>query len=553
MKIRFLLICVLTGGLLSIIYATAPVDANSVPSTTIHATGDAEPHEELKELKAAYFNLPDSTSVLDDAIKINDAAAPAPPKSFRSGHVEFTSLDPVVTSNANGFEIKMPNSTQVPTPTFHNGKLYVSGGFGSKEFYCLDAFTGAKVWSVTLDDDGPSPAVIQDGIVVFNTESCTIFACDAETGQMKWSWWLGDPLMSMPTVIDGKVFTAYPAPYGYSSENRLNNIEAPANENNAGSAVKINAPDAKPAEIHSRLVPTHVLAAFDLQTGKILWQKWIDGDVMSAPVGVGSELLVTTFPGTVYRFNQTDGNILAANSTRATSAPVVVNGRILMSRRADADGNEPVSEEIAGFENGLASPLKFNKKEAQYLNKNVQANSALKSTSMNLDAGNGFTGGAPSTAGGTKAADNIGVDNVSSLQSFQGSRVLYYKGRTYTTMGDELVANDGGTGDKLWRQSLEGDLNQSGGFLGAPPLVAGGKIVLATLSGEIRLMDPETGALLRTIKVEDQLRQQPIVEAGWIYISTVSGKVLAINSGDPTLTGWPVWGRDNAHTGVPVE
>ena len=62
---------------------------------------------------------------------------------------------------------------------------------------------------------------------------------------------------------------------------------------------------------------THVLAAFDLKTGKVLWQKWIDSDVMSAPVAVDDELYVATFSGTVYKFKQKSGKILSARRDRA--------------------------------------------------------------------------------------------------------------------------------------------------------------------------------------------------------------------------------------------
>jgi len=46
-------------------------------------------------------------------------------------------------------------------------------------------------------------------LIVFNTESCTIFALEAETGQQLWSYWLGDPLTSTPTIAQGRVFTSY--------------------------------------------------------------------------------------------------------------------------------------------------------------------------------------------------------------------------------------------------------------------------------------------------------------------------------------------------------
>ncbi len=203
----------------------------------------------------------------------------------------------------------------IPTPTVYKDRLYVSGGFHSREYYCFDAESGKPVWGVNLDDDGPTSAACQDGVILFNTESCTIFALDAETGKQLWSLFLGDPLTNTPTIANGKVFTAYPCAA-------------------AGTGGKAPPPC------------SHVLAAFDLKTGKILWQRWIDSDVMLAPVAVDKELYVTSFAGTVYKLNQDDGTLLSAMRSRATSAPIVVADHIFLTRRAD-DGKGAVSETVA--------------------------------------------------------------------------------------------------------------------------------------------------------------------------------------------------------------
>jgi hypothetical protein len=92
---------------------------------------------------------------------------------------------------------------------------------------------------------------------------------------------------------------------------------------------------------------THVLAAFALKTGKVLWQKWIDSDVMSAPVAVDDEIYVATFSGTVYKIDQKSGNIKSARRDRATSAPVIARNEVLYTQRADSDGDDRPVEAIA--------------------------------------------------------------------------------------------------------------------------------------------------------------------------------------------------------------
>ena len=242
----------------------------------------------------------------------------APPTTFRQGNVTPRDLDDKATTETkNGFVIQLPSGAPIPTPSVYKDKLYVSGGFHSREYYCFDAATGKPVWGVNLDDDGPTSAACQDGVILFNTESCTIFALDAETGKQLWSLFLGDPLTNTPTIANGKVFTAYPA--------------LRRRPGNGGKG-------APPC--------SHALAAFDLKTGKILWQRWIDSDVMSAPVAVDKELYVTSFGGVVYKLNQEDGTVLSAVKSRATSAPVVVGDKVYLTRRAD-DGKGDVGEAVA--------------------------------------------------------------------------------------------------------------------------------------------------------------------------------------------------------------
>ena len=494
----------------------------------------------------------DSTNVLEDALKINGPDAPKPPDKFNPGSAFSEGASSFeVESKDYGFSIKFPSGSLVPSPTVHDGKLYTGGGFSSTVYHCFDAKSGTNIWSKAISDDGPSSSVIERNTVVFNTESCTIFALDAGTGQMKWSWYMGDPMMSMPAIIKGKVITCYPASYGYSDagfhQNNMNNHINP-DGNLKQDIAPADQAEEKHADITARIRPDHVLACLDLETGKVLWQKWIDGDVMSAPVGAGTDVMITTFPGTTWRFNIDSGEILAANAIRATSAPVVVNGTVFTSRRYDGDG--VAQEKISEMDIHMVETSKMNEKKADYLNKSVQVSSSMKTESAHMDANNGFGSGAPTTSGWTNAEANIGQSNVSSLQSFQGSRVLNYRGINYSCMGDELIANEMKTGDVRWKVKMNGNMHELGGFLGTPPVIAGGKIIIATIEGDVILFDPVTGTETARYQTGHPIRQQPVVDSGWIYASSSDGFIFGINTKDPNMTGWPVWGHDNAHSGV---
>lgn len=462
---------------------------------------------------------------------------PAPNHHFRTGHVSVRAFDSQPSRRSNGFVLQLPHRGLTPGPTVAGNTLLVSGGFGSKEFYAFDARDGQLRWGVGLDDDGPTSAVVSEGKAVFNTESCTLFSLNIDDGSMAWSYWLGDPLMSTPAIANGIVYTAYPVQkttnMAVQQHLQKENLARPAATASTGA-----------------WHPTHALIALELHTGKILWQRWLDGDILSAPVVEGKELHFTTFPGTLYQFEAENGRLISAQASRATSPPSIVGEAVYVSRRADQE--ETVQESISRMDRSTgALTQKQYTRAAPYLDQKVQTRSLLKSDAMAYDAGNGFGDGAPENSGWQQAASNIGQSNVSSLQAFVGSRVLPYQDRNYSVMGDELVCTDPGSGKVLWRQALAGDLSRSGGALATAPIIAGDQILIATLAGDVILYDPRKGKETARYPLGEPVRYSPVVAQGRIYVSTLNGRIHCIDTGDPRLDGWHTLGGNAAHTNRP--
>src|SRR5438128_12668318 len=89
--------------------------------------------------------------------------------------------------------------------------MFVGGGYGYHDFYAVDAETGKIIWKIQTGDDGPTAAVVADGFVAFNTESCTLVVVDERRGRVIWQEWLGDPLMCQPAIDKGILYMAHPA------------------------------------------------------------------------------------------------------------------------------------------------------------------------------------------------------------------------------------------------------------------------------------------------------------------------------------------------------
>jgi outer membrane protein assembly factor BamB len=136
------------------------------------------------------------------------------------------------------------------------------------------------------------------------------------------------------------------------------------------------------------------------------------------------------------------------------------------------------------------------------------------------------------------------------MQGFQGSRTLRLGDKSFNTMGDEVIATDAETGNKLWSYKLAGNTATQGGFLGTPPLAAGNNVLIGTLDGNVLRIDPSTGKTSNKYAVGAPVRAQPVVADGWIYVGTDDGKLVAIDTKDPTITGWPTWGGNAQRTGA---
>jgi outer membrane protein assembly factor BamB len=470
----------------------------------------------------------ESQSLTAELQKMNGSDFGKPAAKWNAGTVTAKEA-PAAKKTKLGFEIKFGNASAVSTPAVYKGKLYTSGGFNSRELYAYDATTGKEAFGLALSDDGPSSIACDDGTCAFNTESCTTFAIDAKTGKARWAWFLGDPQTSSPTIAGGRVFTTYP-----------------------GGAVDGNKPRPPNA--------SHVLAAFDLATGKVQWQDWLDAEVISAPVAVGEFLYVSTYNGTVIKLEQATGKIRYASKAHATSAPVVQFDHGLetawYTRRADqVDKKATKAEEqiVRTDHNEPEEKYSTPAKESPYLDSEVQGKADMKSKAAHSDAGNGFSGGAPAAAAPHKAMAQVGQSNVATIQQFQGSRILHVSNLNVNTMGDEVIATNSEDGKQVWSHKLSGDMKKDGGFLGAPPISAGNHLIVATLHGTVLELDPKTGKIEHSYEVGGTLRSQPVADNGWIYVGTDDGRLVAIDTGDRTITGWPMWGGNAQRTGVGTE
>jgi Ca-activated chloride channel family protein len=407
-----------------------------------------------------------------------------------------------------GWKARIPGGRALATPAVVDGMAFVGGGFGSHEFYAFDAASGKPAWALRLSDDGPTAAVVSEGRVIFNTESCTLFVVDAKTGKHVWSRWLGDPLMSQPAVHQGVVYMAYPASDG------------------------------------------HRLIALALKDGAKRFEVPIAGDIISAPVVEGDSVYLTTFDGTVYRHGLTDGALVWKKQMQATSAPWIQDGEVHVAQRVDDGARRPTEGVRTMSKGGAAAGNLKSAKPAPHLDAQVQDRSGYAAKQASDDTSVGFGGGAPAIAKGGMAKANVGTGTVRGLWEYQGSRPMKVSGKQMAaTQGDVVRGIDAESGKVLWEKKLEGDLAKVGGQLASPPAFAAGKLVIGTAAGQVVGFEAESGKELFRYPVGEEIRFQPALVGGRIFVGTSAGTLVSIATGDESLDGWTMWGGGPEHNG----
>ena len=335
----------------------------------------------------------------------------------------------------------------------------------------------------------PTPAHHRGRIVVGGFSTHEIHAVNAVTGKSEWSLHLSDDGPTDPACQDGIcVFNTYSC--------TMFGVEVATGKTLW--SWWLGSPQLATAVIQGDLVfssyphrgvnddTPYVIGAFDLRTGAPQWRRWIDAEVNSTPVTDGKHLYVATKAGTLYQFGARDGEVVAVHRNRVSAPPVltaegVLFGRDLMTAR---DNDMLMTSRVLFPE----------------LENSRSGHEQVKPHPRPLVARHGL----------------------------------------YTVEGGGVVATNRRTGQRLWQTRLGSDEPAD---VPSPLLYAGKSILLATRSGNVIRIEPDTGAVLDAFVLnQGAIASQPIAVAGWLYAGTRQGDVVAFDTGHPELTGWEMLG-----------
>jgi outer membrane protein assembly factor BamB len=403
------------------------------------------------------------------------------------------------------------------------------------------------VWKTNTGDDGPTAAVVEDGLVAFNTESCTLVVVDEQTGKMVWQEWLGDPLMSQPAVSKGRLYMAYPG--GGRGHAQQQGIVNHAGQSAAMSHIPKPVQSAqKEGKQDGQEAGSHRLLCADLKTGKHLWERAISSDVISAPVVSEGKVYATTFDGTSYSFDATTGALVWKKENAGTSAPVIVGDDVHITQKEQREGKTYEGSQRLDARRGQSKDERLRaSSEAGYLDKDKGGGVALKQEAQaSLDSSVGFSN-APAAAQLHKANEHLGVKTVVGGWAYQGSRAAYSKGRMLNAQGRYLNSVNASDGGFAWRAEVSGGGLAEDAQVFSPPALGEEFMYLASSLGHLLSVGQGDGRPGFMYHFPEPMVFQPALAEGAVYAGTSGGLLICLKTGSKDADGWYAWGGNGEH------
>ena len=269
------------------------------------------------------------------------------------------------------------------------------------------------------------------------------------------------------------------------------------------------------------------LAALDAATGAPRWTQDLEAVVTGTPTVLDGRVYVSARDGAGYALDAGTGRILW--DVRARSAVTGLIGSLSPAATRQAVVFPFASGELIATAPDTGAPL--------------WTGYVLGPRTGRVFAGIGGVSGDPVVSGnnvyaGTVAGQTVALEFGTGRELWRSDLgavgpVTEAGGSVFfVTGGNELVRLDAATGRTIWVETLPLFLNERSRrrkdiFAHFGPLLAGGRLIVASDDGQMRSFDPETGALLGTVALPRGAATAPVVAGGTLYLVTEAGQLLA--------------------------
>jgi len=244
--------------------------------------------------------------VIDASLLEGSSAGDWPMFGYDPGHTGF--VDPLVHPRTIDGKIVWTRrlSPIFSSPVAGLNMLYIAGTDGY--LYALRQDSGAVVWRAKLNNSLTDATPSLEGQVVFVAmQSKAIAAFNAETGQMYWSFSVGEKIQAPPVVVGGRVYVA--------SLTHLWVLDAASGrviwtfKHGASGWPTMGSPAIMGNAVYIGLGTGTQLWALSLTNGHVLWSFDTGDRITSSPLVQGDTVYIATWQGKIFALNRSNGQL----------------------------------------------------------------------------------------------------------------------------------------------------------------------------------------------------------------------------------------------------
>ena len=269
------------------------------------------------------------------------------------------------------------------------------------------------------------------------------------------------------------------------------------------------------------------LKALDAATGRTIWEQRLEGTASGRPTVFGDLVYIMSGDNTGWALNKSDGRVQWQVSTSESPsnvlgapAPIVVDGLAVFSF---GSGEIQAVFRQGGLQRWQASVV--GERPGRALSKigDVTGRPIAKDGVIYIGNQSGRTVAVSAGSGGRLwTADEGAIDTVLPV----GDSVFLVSDR------NELLRLDANDGSRIWGTPLPNfvkikPLRQSEVFLHHGPILAGGRILVASTDGVLRSFDPVSGDLTGSVEISGGASTAPVVAGQTLYVVSRKGQLLA--------------------------
>lgn len=269
------------------------------------------------------------------------------------------------------------------------------------------------------------------------------------------------------------------------------------------------------------------LKALEASSGRTIWEQRLEGSGSGRPTVFGDLVYIMSGDNTGWALDKSDGRVAwqvltseSASNVLGAPAPIVVDGLAVFSY---GSGDIQAVFRQGGLPRWQASVVGERRGRALAKVGDVTGRPIAKDGVIYVGNQSGRTVAVSAGSGGRIWTANEGaIDTVLPV----GDSVFLISDR------NELLRLDASDGSRIWGTPLPNFVNdkpqrQSKIFAHHGPILAGGRILVASSDGVLRSFDPVSGGLTATVEIPSGASTAPVVAGQTLYVVSRKGQLLA--------------------------